>query len=86
MNVCEGSFPDIHERLLSAKSGSSWIRRQSLVCSPESVAQLQLNEGGDHEVTSQSIGDQCPSITAIGKTAGQLLPLCYRCWQSMSPR
>ncbi len=39
MNVCEGSFPDIHERLLSATSGSSWIRRQSLVCSPESVAQ-----------------------------------------------
>ncbi len=27
-NVRLGSFPDIHERLLTAKSGSSWIRRQ----------------------------------------------------------
>jgi len=30
MNVCEGSFPDIHERLLSAKSRPS---SKELICS-----------------------------------------------------
>jgi len=36
MNVCEGSFTDIHERLLSAKSGrSSWPAKRLLTIHPD---------------------------------------------------